>query len=138
MAVQTLTLNLPETLYHRLRERAGQANRTVEDETLDVLATAVSGAEGQLPADLEEAVAQLTLLTDQDLWRAARGGLAPDATARLEDLHLKRQREGLTAAEGQALSVLVRQYERSMLVRARAAALLRQRGHDVTGLLTPP
>jgi hypothetical protein len=50
----------------------------------------------------------------------------------MEDLHLKRQREGLTDAEAKTLDGLVRQYERTMLVRAQAAALLKARGHDVS------
>jgi len=52
-------------------------------------------------------------------------------------LHLKRQREGLTATEAAEAAGLTRQYERVMLVRARAAALLRERGHDVTSPVAP-
>jgi hypothetical protein len=57
------------------------------------------------------------------------------AAAELEALHLKRQREGLTDVETQTLARLVRQYERAMLVRAQAAALLKQRGYDVAELI---
>ena len=53
---------------------------------------------------------------------------------RLEKLHRKRQREGLTRDEGIALSELVRKYERAMLIRAQAAALLKRRGYDVSKL----
>jgi hypothetical protein len=137
MTVQPLTLNIPQPLYHRLKERAEQTHRTVEDETLDVLASAVPVAD-QLPADLVEAVSPLALLDDQAVWRAARSGLAAEAAARLEDLHLKRQREGLTETESQTVAALVRQYEWAMLVRAQAAALLHQRGHDVSALVTAP
>jgi hypothetical protein len=52
----------------------------------------------------------------------------------MENLHLKRQREGLTEVEAQSLVGLVRQYERAMLVRAQATVLLKQRGHDVSEL----
>jgi hypothetical protein len=44
--------------------------------------------------------------------------------------------QGLTEAEVQEAATLLRQYERVMLVRAHAAALLKQRGHDVSSLLT--
>src|SRR5438874_729639 len=137
MTVQRLTLDVPKPLYYRLKERAEQAHRTVEDETLDVLATAVPLAD-ELPADLAEAVSPLALLDDQALWRAARTTLAAEAAARLEELHLKRQCEGLTEAENQTLALLVRQYERAMLVRAQAAALLHQRGHDIAALVASP
>jgi plasmid stability protein len=130
MTSQILTLKLPDALYTRLRERALQANRTVEDEMLDVLATAVPLA-GELPADLAEAISPLALLDNQALLRAAHSHFAPEAAARLEELHIKRQRVGLNEAEGQSLAGLVRQYERAMLVRAEAASLLNRRGLSV-------
>ncbi len=137
MPDQTVTLNLPPALYHTLKQRAEQHRRTVEAETLDVLAASLP-AGGSLPPDLEEALQPLALLDDEVLWRAARTGLAAEATGRMEELHLKRQREGLTESEGESLGQLVRQYERAMLVRAKAAALLRQRGHQVDELLQAP
>jgi hypothetical protein len=53
----------------------------------------------------------------------------------MEQLHLKRQRQGLTGSEAEALAGLVRHYERAMLVRAQAAALLKERSYDVAELL---
>jgi plasmid stability protein len=131
-----MTLNLPGTLYGRLKRRAERANRSVEEELLDVLAAAIPDRE-ELPDDLAKALAPLALLKDDDLWRAARSRLAADLAAQLEDLHLKKQREGLADAEAQHLASLIRQYERAMLIRAEAAALLHQRGYDVTELTTP-
>jgi hypothetical protein len=43
---------------------------------------------------------------------------------------------GLTEQQEREAAALIRQYERAMLIRAQAAALLKQRGHDVAGLLT--
>lgn len=134
MTVQSVTLNLPRALYDRLERRAAQTQRTVEDVLLDVLATAVPLAD-ELPSDLAEALSPLTLLDDAALWRAARSHLPTEVAAELEALHLKRQREGLTDTETQTLARLVRQYERAMLVRAQAAALLKQRGYDVAELI---
>lgn len=136
MATQTLTLKVPDPLYARIRHRAEKANRTVEAELLDVLAAAVSG-DGDLPPDLAEAIAALALLDDAALWQAARSGLDLTASSRMEELHRQRQSAGLTDGEESELRELVRRYERAMLVRARAAALLRQRGHDVSGLTAP-
>jgi hypothetical protein len=67
------------------------------------------------------------MLDDTELWRAAHTRLPSDVAARLEELHLKRQRVGLTEPEVREAAVLAQQYERSMLVRAQAAALLKQR-----------
>jgi hypothetical protein len=132
--LEPVTLHLPSTLYDRLKRRAQNAHRTVEAELLEVVATAVP-EESQLSADLEAAIAPLALLDDEALWRAARSRMSPEASAQLEGLHLKRQRDGLTELEAQTAHSLVEQYERTMVVRATAAALLKQRGHDVTELL---
>src|SRR5713226_6873891 len=117
MSVQSLTLNIPEELYHRIKERADQTQRSVEDETLDLLATVVPVVD-ELPADLAEAISPLALLDDEALVRAVQSRLPADTSGQLEELHLKRQRAGLTADEEQTLALLTRQYERAMLVRA--------------------
>ena len=137
MTTLDVTLNLPDNLYRRLKLRAERTNRSLEEETVDVLASAVP-VDGALPAGLAEAVGHLDLLDDEALWRAARSALAAEATEKLEQLHFKRQREGLTEAEEQETVVLLRQYERAMLVRASAAAILRERGHDISVLAPRP
>ncbi len=134
MTAQPVTVNLPEVLYRQLQVRARQHQRSVADEALELLATAVQVAEG-LPDDLEQALAPLELLDDAELWRAARSSLLQEAARRLEELHHKQQREGLTTHEDEERAHLVRQYERAMLVRAQAAALLKERGHDISSLL---
>lgn len=136
MTVQVVTLHVPSPLYEQIKRRAAQAQRTVEAELLDVVATAVPVGD-DLPADLAEAISPLALLDNEALWRAARSHLPAEAAAQMEDLHLKRQREGLTEVEAETLKGLVRQYERTLLVRGQAAALLKARGHDVSYLLMP-
>ncbi len=134
MTVQPITLNLPSHLYDRLKRQAAQSHRSVEAELLEVVASAVPVGD-ELPADLNEALSPLALLDDEALRRAAHSHLSAEAAARMENLHLKRQREGLSEAEEQALDSLVRQYERAMLVRAQAAVLLKQRGQDISDIL---
>ena len=133
MTVHSVTLDIPATLYSRIEQRAARTQRSVEEELLDVLTSALPASE-DLPADLAAALAPLALLDDTALWRAAQSHLSADAVARLEALHLKRQSEGLSDTEEAEVARLVRQYERTMLVRARAVALLKQRGKDVSTL----
>jgi plasmid stability protein len=137
MTLQTVTLRVPDVLYLRLKQRAAQTNRTVEAEVLDVLAGAIPVAD-ELPPDLAAAVSPLAVLSDAALWQAAQSSLASEVATTLEELHLKRQRQALTEAEQQTLAVLLPQYERHLLVRAQAAALLKQRGHDVSHLVGLP
>ncbi len=134
MTAQAVTVNLPGPLYERLARRATKTHRTVEAELVDAVAT-VLDEPGELPVDMAEAISALHLLEDADLWRAARQRLAAERAAEIEELHQKRQSEGLSASELEALATLMKEYTRTMLVRARSAALLKQRGHDVSDLL---
>ena len=134
---QTLTVELPSGLYTRIKMRAEQANRSVEDEMLDLLAANVPPSD-ELPAVLREALASLDLLDSEALGRAARSRLAVELAAELESLHLRQQREGLTDADTERCAELLRSYERVMLIRAQAAALLKRRGIDVSSVVAAP
>ena len=136
MSSQPVTLNLPQPLFNRVRKMAEQSQRSIETELLEMVAQALPEAE-ELPDELADAVAALSLLNDDDLWRAARSHIAVEAVAQMEALHIKRQTEGLSESESETLQRLLYQYERAMLIRARAAALLKQRGYDVSSLVSP-
>ena len=136
MTAQDVTIRLPQALYEPLQSRAARRQRTVAAEVLDVLTGATPATE-VLPDELEHAIAELIAVDDAILWQVARSHMPLDAIERLQELNLKRQREGLTDTEQQESDQLIRQYERSMLVRAQAVALLKQRGHDVSTILVP-
>ena len=134
MAVHSLTLSLPGLLYERLIRRAERTHRPVEVELLEAVATGMSVDE-DLSADLTQAVSAPHLLDDAALWRAAQSPLPTEVATQIEDLHLKRQFEGLTPNEAQVLATLMRRYEQTLLMRAQATLLLKQRGHDVSQLV---
>ncbi|RRR71711.1 MAG: hypothetical protein EI684_11140 [Candidatus Viridilinea halotolerans] len=134
MIAQTVTLELPELLYAQLQARAARRQRTVADEVLDVLSGAIPATE-VLPTELEQTLNQLVHLDDAALWRAGRSRVSGDVATRLNELNAKCQREGLSETEERESEKLVRQYERAMLLRAQAAVLLQQRGHDIASLL---
>jgi len=137
MAAHAVTLHLPETLYKRFQQRAEWSHRSLETEILDAVASAAS-EEGELSPDLIEALEALQQLADEQLWRLAREAMSPEASQELESLHLKQRDAGLDREEDAARANLIREYERSMLVRAQAAKLLKDRGYDVSSLLAPP
>lgn len=136
MTVHAVTLHLPETLYERFRQRAEWSHRTLETELLDAVASAAP-VEDELQPELAEAVEALDLLDDQELWHLARQTMSAEAVRELEALHGKQRDHGLTPAEDEARVRLIREYERSLLIRAQAASLLKSRGHDVASLLAP-
>jgi hypothetical protein len=103
-----------------------------------VLITVLDVPDEQLPTELEQTLATLTRSDDAHLWQVARSAMEPSAAERLAALNSKRQREGLSPAEEAESELLVAAYERSMLVRAQATALLKERGHDITSLFARP
>jgi plasmid stability protein len=131
---QSLTVELPTGLYTRIKMRAERANRSVEDEMVELLAATVPPPD-EMPAGRREAEASLELLDNQALERAAQSRLADELAAELEMLHFRQQRSGLSEADSERCAELLRAYERSMLIRAQAATLLKQRGIDVSGMV---
>jgi hypothetical protein len=135
MSEQTVTVTLPAELYDHLKRRAEADGRTIQDEIVETLQTSQPGA-GELSPELTAAISPLPFFSDEELWQAARSRLPAEDAAEMEALHHKRDREGLSGEEKRRLEGLLKRYDRFMLVRAEAAALLKQRGHDVSVLLS--
>jgi plasmid stability protein len=133
MSVQTVTLNLPSVVYKRFKHRANNNHRTIEAELLNVVSTAPATLD-ELPISLSTELASLALLDDNTLWDAAGSRMPIEKAELLSELHFKRDYEGLSEAESKTLNNLVRQYERYMLIRAKAAVLLKRRGQDISEL----
>jgi len=138
MARRSVTFELPEDLYKRLERQAAEAQRSLGDEMVQLLATAVPAEDDRLPPELEQELARMEALDDAALWRAARPRFSARQSRRLESLHFKLQDEGLTEAERREEQSLVRAYEQAVLIRAQALALLKERGQDITPLLARP
>jgi hypothetical protein len=58
--------------------------------------------------------------------------MLPVQRERLETLHDKQQREGLSTEEAREEQALLELYRETVLVRAQAAVLLKQRGYDTS------
>lgn len=134
MPAQTVTLQLPGSLYNHFKERAKRARGSLEAELLKVV-TAAETEPGELPPQLARAVADLRELGDEALWQVARDHLPHKAALELEALNHKQQREGLNSVEEGALNDLAETYDRFLLLRAEAAGLLQDRGHDISVLI---
>jgi hypothetical protein len=133
MALQTVTVHLPEMLYRQVARRAQRMRRSVEDELVEVVSTAMPTMEA-LPSDIVDDLEQLTYLTDAEMGEAARTTLPRQSSERMQALVLKRQGASLTAVEERELKRLTHLADRTMLVRAQAAVLLKERGHDIESL----
>jgi hypothetical protein len=134
MSGHAITLHLPETLYKRCRQRVEWTRRSLETEMLDALA-AGAPEEDELSPDILGAVEALKHLGDDELWRLARQAMSREASEELEALHARQQDQGLDPTEDARRAKLIHEYERTMLIRAQAASLLKSRGHDISSLL---
>ncbi len=134
MTAHAITLHLPETLYQYFRKRVEWTRRSLEDEVLDAVASGAS-LEEDLTPELVGAMEAMGELDDEELWRLARVTMPREASLELEALHFKQQDEGLDPAEDGTRAKLIQEYERTILIRAQAAKLLKERGHDISGLV---
>ena len=71
-------------------------------------------------------------LDDAALWRAARSTMPPDQRERLADLHDEQDSRPLSRSEREEEMTLLALYHETILVRAQAVVLLKDRGYDVS------
>ena len=131
---KALTLHIPEVLYRHLQRRANETHRTVADEALAAMAMTLPTAD-DLPGPIARELVALADLADDQLWQAAQRTMTRRDERRLRALTRDRAARPLTIAEEQELDWLLDRLEDIGLIRARAAALLKERGHDVSTLL---
>lgn len=131
MSVQTVTLNVPDTVYQQIKRAAEKMHRPVNDVLVEAVIAAAPVAHDAAP-DLKSALAQMAFLNDAALWQAARATMPPTQRTRLEALHDKQQRDGLSAAERIEEQAMLSLYRETVLMRAQAAMLLKQRGYDIS------
>ncbi len=130
----SLSVQVSERLLQTLKRRATSQRKSLEKEVVELIATGLKNADADRD-ELEEVLQPLEMMTDDDLWNAARSRLPRSLSSELEKLHQKRQRDGVTKAERERARLLTEQFERCLVIRARAIELLHARGHDVSRLL---
>lgn len=130
----SLSVRVSESLLQSLKRRATERCRSLDREVADLIATGLQRSD--VDADeLGETLRPLELMTDDDLWNAARSRLPQRLSRELEKLHQQRQADGNTTAECERARLLTAQFERCLVIRARAVELLHARGHDISRLL---
>lgn len=121
-----------------MQRQATEAQRSVSDEVVRLLATVVPAEDDRLRSELEQELGRIQALDDASLWKLARTRLPARTAKRMQALQFKRQREGLSDEERQVEVALAEEYDRRMLIRAKVLLLLKQRGHDVSELVSRP
>ena len=131
MAIQNITLPLPEHLFLRFEQVAKATNQSVTDVLLHAVEVGSPPDWDNVPADFQADLAALDRLDDKALWEIARGQQSEAEMDRYEDLLYKNANDRLSPAERDELTHLRHEADRFMLRKAHAAALLRWRGHQL-------
>lgn len=118
--MSNITLDLPEQTLKQARQAAEALQRPVEDVLRDML-TAVLPVLEDIPPALQNEIAEMTWLSNDDLWKIARAELSADAQSELQQLS---QIVQLTPKQEAELDALRHTYGRVTLRKARAYALL--------------
>lgn len=130
MEQETVAVELPRPLFQRLERVARSTHRSVEE----ILATTLNATlpeNSDLPAELADQLAAMVLFSDDALWAATASSLSQAQQRRLEQLIHKGKERRLSRAEKLELDSLMDEYDRAVLKRAKALAVLSSRGFEL-------
>ncbi len=137
MSVQPVTLNLSDTIYHRMQQVAVALNRPLEEIVLQSIQGNLPPVLADLPPDLQPDLRALQSKSDQALWKVAKTQVLATQWKRHQELLEKRETEDLSPGQATELATLRRLVDDLVLRRSYALALLKWRGHAITPLLAP-
>jgi len=129
---QNITISLPENLLKRVRQVASERNRTIENTIIDVLQLLVGTSDEALDTQLS----LLETTSDEQLWSIAQLSLSASDYERLRALIEKGRNEPLLREDERELDQLSEMSEYWMVLRSKALAILKQRGHNVEHFVT--
>lgn len=130
MTTQTVSVQVPEPIFRKLKRAADVTCRPVEEVLAATLNAALPEPSG-LPPELAGELASMHLFSDDSLWAATEPSLSPTEQRRLGQLNRIAGQRPLTKAEEAEQEQLLAAYHRSVLRRAQALAILTQRGHPI-------
>ena len=130
MTVQRVTLRLPKPLYRRASHAANALQQPLEEILIRTLDTALPPLD-EIPAEIRAEVDSLNNLSDDALWEVAQSTMATPHQERLDVLLDAQGARALTAAEASELEEMRIEYGRTLLRRAKAYALLSERGYHL-------
>ncbi len=131
MAVETVTLQIPEILYQRLVNTANATQRPVEEVMLHALQIGSPPEWDDVPEEFQADIAALDKLDDNTLWQIVNSRKTSVEMERYNTLLEGNSSGTLTEAERLELMALRHEADLFMLKKAHAAVLLRWRGHRV-------
>ena len=132
----SVMVELPLPTYRHLQAMAHRQKRAIPD-MLEQLLIQTPAPLPPLPISLAEELNVFPHLSTEVLWLLARATLTVEERPTLEALNRKAQQAGgLTAPEQKQQAALLALYQSSLVRRATAINLLKQRGEDISSLFT--
>jgi hypothetical protein len=131
MTSQTITLQLPEEIYRRLKRVSQVTQRSLEEVAFQSLQGNLPPSVDDLPPELQAECAAMQALSDESLWQIARQSLPNNQWQRHQALLRKNERGRLSAAYSAELESLRSSADQSVYRRSYALALLKWRGHNL-------
>ncbi len=131
MTAETITLQIPEILYHRLVNTAIAQRRPVEEVIVHALQVGSPPEWNDVPEEFQADLAALDKLDDNKLWQIVRGCKTAEQMERYDFLLEQNSSGNITDAEKLELIKIRHETDCFMLCKAQAAVLLRWRGNVV-------
>jgi len=131
MAMQQVTVNLPESVYLRLQQVAQGTQQSLSEVLAHAVKVGSPPSWDDVPAEFQADLAVLDRLDDDSLWQIARSKQSDDDMMRYQVLLDKNADETISELERVELTQLRVESDRLMLRKAHAASLLRWRGHQL-------
>jgi hypothetical protein len=128
MSNASVTLQIPDTLYHRLVNTAHAVGRSLEDIMLHALTIGSPPDWTDVPEEFQAELARLDRLDNNTLWQISQSHQSSVEMERYNQLLEKNQEEELTPTERLEVEQLRYTADLFMLKKAQAAVLLRWRG----------
>ena len=129
MSNATVTLDLPDALYQRLRGAALATKQPLEHVMLRALSLGSPPAWDDAPPEFQVDLASLDRMDDAALWQIARSRKTAAELGRNDELLARSATGLLTPTERAELEQMRHDLDLFVLRKAHAAALLRWRGH---------
>ena len=153
--MNSVTLKLSKPAFQRLQQAARKSKRSVDEYASELCSTMATANPGEFfvplgdcrslrmnrwkdrSDDIDAALSVMSFLSDADLRRAFKTVPTKKSQREMAELNDKAQSVGLSKTEKQRSEHLLEYFDQCQLIRANAAAILKQRGFDVNKLLRP-
>ena len=132
MSDYPVTLPVPADIYDRASHMAEVTSQSVEAVLLQQLKDAFADPLPELPPTEQRELDALARLSDEALWTIAREQIAETKQARMQTLMDTNVEGTLDNRQQSELEALIEQGQRLSLRKAKAAALLTERGYTMT------